>query len=223
MVGTLDHVAAGARAERRQEGGVVLEHGEHENSDVRMTGDQLLGRLDPAETRQVQIHDHHVRFPRRRRPASASSPMAGLADHVDPPSTSAEGPSSPSCVDGVVVAHDNPQPGLARHVAASGKGSSARTRVPGPAWPFIVKQPAELVGALAHRGQADAGRLSPARTRAVIADLDDRASVLQAIQPAGDAPRARMVGGVRQRFQSDPLGGDLGGRGQAWLRVGDSR
>jgi hypothetical protein len=56
----LEQVAARARPHRGEHGVVVLQHGHHEDAQLRAFTQHRVRRIDAGRAGEVQIHDHHV-------------------------------------------------------------------------------------------------------------------------------------------------------------------
>src|SRR5439155_17008371 len=81
-VGAFEEVAAGAGAHGREDGVVVVHHGEDEDSGLWPLGQNLAGRVDAVEDRHVQVHDHDV-WLEGVGEVDDLLPVSGLADDLD--------------------------------------------------------------------------------------------------------------------------------------------
>ena len=59
-VGSLDHVAAGACPHGGKDRLVLIEHGQHENGNSGVIGDDPPRRFDPVDPWHVEVHDDDI-------------------------------------------------------------------------------------------------------------------------------------------------------------------
>ena len=164
LVGALEQVAARAGAHGGEDRVVVLEHRQHQHADVRAGRDDRAGGLDAVRARASAGPSRPRRAASSRASGDRLGAVGGLADDLDV-AARVEQRAQPVAEDRVVVGDQDADGHRVAHGVSERAAAARARRVPPPGRGSTAQRAAELGGALAHRGQADAGAACRGRAR----------------------------------------------------------